>query len=168
MKPDPTHVSASPTPLSRREFLISLALWSGWGGLGLALLEALRVPAYQPAERRVEVGRPQDIAAGVTPLPLYQAWLVRNQHGFYALKAVCPHLGCPPEWRPLQSQFVCPCHDSRFDREGGLRQGPALRALERYEIQLNQSGNLVLNLDRSYRRENGGWQLPGAFVSWPA
>lgn len=160
MKPDTTH-------LSRRAFLLHCVLWSGWASLGLALIHWLRVPAYAPSERHVELDTPESYALGVTSLPLYQAWLVRSSKGFFALRAVCTHLGCPPRWEPEPKQFVCPCHDSRFDSEGALRQGPALRALERYEIYTTPSGRLALNLDRTYRRENGGWRMPSAFVSWP-
>lgn len=143
------------------------ALWGGWASLGFALIHWLRVPNYQPSARIIELERPEKYPIGVTPLPLYQAWLVRSSKGFFALRAVCTHLGCPPHWVPEQSQFVCPCHNSRFDNEGALQQGPALRALERFEIYTTTTGHLALNLDQTYRRENGGWKMPRAFVSWP-
>lgn len=160
MKPDP-----EPT-LSRRAFLS--ALWGGWIALALALMQQLRVPTYTPSQRQVILGRPDEFAQGLTPLPLYQAWLVRTPEGFFALRSVCPHLGCPPEWKAQEQTFVCPCHGSRFSAEGRLRQGPALRALDRYQIYLTQAGLLALNLEQTYRAENGGWQLPKAFVSWKA
>lgn len=146
--------------------MLRLALWTGWAGLGLALLQSLRVPLYRPPARRVTLGRPEDFALGLTPLPLYQAWLIRTPEGFYALRSVCTHLGCPPQWQPQSRQFLCPCHGSRFADDGSLKQGPALRALERYELSTGRDGRLMLNLDRTYRREDGGWNLPGAFVSW--
>ena len=161
-RPDPGKV-----PMSRREFLLQLALWLGWGSFGLAQIERLGVPAYRPQRRRVALGPAARFAPGVTPLPLYQAWLVRTATGFYALKAVCTHLGCPPAWQPAQQAFVCACHGSRFDASGALVQGPALRALERLAIYSPAPGQLALDLDRSFRRENGGWNSPEAFVNWP-
>ena len=37
----------------------------------------------------------------------------------------CPHLGCRLEWNPDEETYDCPCHGSRFDREGRLIDGPA-------------------------------------------
>ena len=37
----------------------------------------------------------------------------------------CPHLGCSLKWNPWEHTWDCPCHGSRFDREGRLLEGPA-------------------------------------------
>ncbi len=37
----------------------------------------------------------------------------------------CPHMGCRLEWNPDEESYDCPCHGSRFDREGHLIDGPA-------------------------------------------
>lgn len=37
----------------------------------------------------------------------------------------CPHMGCRLEWNPDEETYDCPCHGSRFDREGRLIDGPA-------------------------------------------
>lgn len=37
----------------------------------------------------------------------------------------CPHMGCRLEWNPEEESYDCPCHGSRFDREGNLMDGPA-------------------------------------------
>lgn len=37
----------------------------------------------------------------------------------------CPHMGCRLEWNPEEESYDCPCHGSRFDREGHLIDGPA-------------------------------------------
>lgn len=37
----------------------------------------------------------------------------------------CPHMGCRLEWNPQTQTFDCPCHGSRFDRNGRLIDGPA-------------------------------------------
>lgn len=37
----------------------------------------------------------------------------------------CPHMGCRLEWNPVEESYDCPCHGSRFDREGRLIDGPA-------------------------------------------
>ncbi len=37
----------------------------------------------------------------------------------------CPHMGCRLERNPEEESYDCPCHGSRFDREGHLMDGPA-------------------------------------------
>ena len=37
----------------------------------------------------------------------------------------CPHLGCALKWNPAEHTWDCPCHGSRFTREGRLIDNPA-------------------------------------------
>lgn len=41
--------------------------------------------------------------------------------------ARCSHMGCRLEWNPDEDSWDCPCHGSRFDREGRLLDEPAQR-----------------------------------------
>ena len=43
----------------------------------------------------------------------------------------CPHLGCALKWNPWEHSWDCPCHGSRFDRDGNLLDAPALKDLPR-------------------------------------
>lgn len=47
-----------------------------------------------------------------------------------AVSALCPHLGCLVQWNSAETSWDCPCHGSRFDRDGRVLQGPAVRDLE--------------------------------------
>lgn len=38
---------------------------------------------------------------------------------------VCPHMGCRLIWNPEEQTYECPCHGSRFDKEGHLLDDPA-------------------------------------------
>lgn len=40
-------------------------------------------------------------------------------------KPRCPHLGCALKWNQAERTWDCPCHGSRFDREGMLLNNPA-------------------------------------------
>ncbi len=37
----------------------------------------------------------------------------------------CPHLGCALKWNPVEHTWDCPCHGSRFTKEGELIDNPA-------------------------------------------
>ncbi len=37
----------------------------------------------------------------------------------------CPHMGCRLERNPDEESYDCPCHGSRFDKDGHLLDGPA-------------------------------------------
>lgn len=49
----------------------------------------------------------------------------------HAVDVRCPHLGCQLEWNPDEKSWDCPCHGSRFDREGKWLCGPAQEDLSR-------------------------------------
>jgi Rieske Fe-S protein len=51
-----------------------------------------------------------------------------------AFSAVCPHLGCMVHWNAEELSFDCPCHGSRFTKEGVVINGPATAGLESIRI----------------------------------
>ena len=53
-----------------------------------------------------------------------------------AFSTVCPHLGCDVEWNDSENTWDCPCHGSRFEADGSLKQGPARRGLDSLEASL--------------------------------
>lgn len=48
----------------------------------------------------------------------------------HAVSAVCTHLGCIVGFNDADSTWDCPCHGSRFDINGYILSGPAVRPLE--------------------------------------
>lgn len=55
----------------------------------------------------------------------------RDERGeLHRRSAVCPHLGCIVAWNPAASTWDCPCHGSRFDKFGGVINGPSPRDLD--------------------------------------
>jgi Rieske Fe-S protein len=50
---------------------------------------------------------------------------------FTAIDAVCTHEGCTVSGAD-GAIYVCPCHGSRYNRDGQVIQGPARASLRRY------------------------------------
>ena len=40
-------------------------------------------------------------------------------------KPRCPHMGCALKWNPQEHSWDCPCHGSRFSKDGSLLDNPA-------------------------------------------
>lgn len=43
----------------------------------------------------------------------------------------CPHLGCALKWNAQEHSWDCPCHGSRFSKDGQLLDNPATGNLKR-------------------------------------
>lgn len=42
----------------------------------------------------------------------------------------CPHMGCALKWNSAEHTWDCPCHGSRFSRQGGILSNPAMKKLK--------------------------------------
>ena len=61
-------------------------------------------------------------------------WLRQGNEGVEAMWASCTHLGCEVSYEPEKDQWLCPCHGSRYSKDGQPLQGPAVSALVRAEV----------------------------------
>ncbi len=126
--------------MNRREFLHQMAdpLTEG-SPPPLILLPVTRVPS---------AGSPRQYHRGTCVLVEdVQAWLCRDDGGFYAIDARCPHLGCLV--RQSENGFACPCHRSRFNAAGERESGSAQRGLRCFYIDLDVNGHLVIFRDHT-------------------
>lgn len=62
-------------------------------------------------------------------------WLRQGNDGVEGMWASCTHLGCEVSYDSEQELWLCPCHGSRFNRDGQPVQGPAVNPLSRAEVQ---------------------------------
>jgi glycine/D-amino acid oxidase-like deaminating enzyme/nitrite reductase/ring-hydroxylating ferredoxin subunit len=51
-----------------------------------------------------------------------------------AFSASCSHMGCVVQWNAEEKSFDCPCHGSRYTKDGEVINGPASIGLKQIEI----------------------------------
>jgi cytochrome b6-f complex iron-sulfur subunit len=137
--------------LSRRRFFVKLGLGSlAAAGAGTALFAYQYLSPnvlYEPSPV-VNAGKPDRYPLdSVTLDPATGIYVVRAAEGFYALSAVCTHLGCLTAYKPELGVIACPCHGSKFRRDGTKIEGPAPRPLPWLRVWLSDEGDLMV--DRS-------------------
>lgn len=117
------------TDRSRRSFLAALIslLAGGW------LVGRFLTPKLRPKNTLLTVAKAELPPDGALVYREARVALMRRGDSVYALDLVCTHLGCTVNVTP--TGLVCPCHGSRFDREGKVLEGPADRPLKRYVVE---------------------------------
>lgn len=137
------------TEVSRRDFLSEVTLGAlgivGLGGVALTYQYFSPNVLFEPAST-FRAGNPDLYPVNsVTILQDQQVYIVRTSGGFYAVSAVCTHLGCVTQWKPEANMIACPCHGSKFNPEGKKIEGPAPRPLPHYSITLTADGELQVD-----------------------
>lgn len=137
-------------PVGRREFL--LYIWGASMALALAGSGGAVLWYAYPRFREGEFGGEFPVAPSLLP-PVGAApedhaegrfWLINTDEGVLAIYKVCTHLGCLYKWVPSNDRFECPCHGSKFTREGVKIDGPAPRNLDRFVMRaVDAEGNML-------------------------
>lgn len=70
-----------------------------------------------------------------------------SAHDLIALWRKCPHLGCQvPKLCEERSRFECLCHGSTYNILGEkLEKGPASRGMDRFAVDIEQDGSVVID-----------------------
>lgn len=85
----------------------------------------LVTPGEVDSTRNVRRGRAAILRRGLTKSAVY-----RDEQGLlHEHSAICPHLGCVVRWNSGEKTWDCPCHGSRYHRDGHVINGPANRGL---------------------------------------
>lgn len=137
------------TPVSRRDFFNEIA------GCALAIAGiGATVVTVKYCSPNVLFEPPTTFRAGplddypvnsVTYLQDQQVYIVRTEKELWAMSSVCTHLGCITQWKPESNQIACPCHGSKFERDGKVQAGPAPRPLPHFSVRLAADGALVVD-----------------------
>jgi cytochrome b6-f complex iron-sulfur subunit len=157
----------SEKPRARRTFLVA-----AWSAMALALLGLLGAfirslfpsPASQKP-RKLRLQRALDYPENRVDTrhkDAHKLFVLRDGNHIAALSAQCTHLGCILYWYRGERMFRCPCHGSRFDMQGRNTGGPAPRPMERYAVNIDDKGRLVVDLSQKFRNEKEEWDLPEA------
>ncbi len=151
-KPPAGAESQKPQPeseMSRRDFFNEVALSAlGIAGLGSAIVTYRYLSPnvlFEPSTT-FRAGNPDLFPVNsVTYIQDQQVYIVRTKEGFYAVSAVCTHLGCITQWKAEADQIACPCHGSKFKPDGTKIEGPAPRSLPHFSIALTADGELLVD-----------------------
>jgi cytochrome b6-f complex iron-sulfur subunit len=171
-KPQAPRPTAGTGVVSRRGFLSTIGIaWTAFAaacGAGAVATTRFLFPnvLFEPPQT-FKAGLPSEYLLGTVDNRFKEAFgvfIVRNEEGIYALKAICTHLGCTPNWLEAENKFKCPCHGSGFYRTGVNFEGPAPRPLERYRIVLAEDGQIIIDKTRSFVYEKGQWGDPESFL----
>ncbi len=116
-----------------------------------------------------KIGYPADYGLGVDEryLQAYRIWVDRTPDRLFVIYARCTHLGCTPDWRPAENKFKCPCHGSGYDSEGINFEGPAPRPMDRAQVELDPTGQIVVDTSKLYSWPKGQpshFNDPGAYL----
>ncbi len=144
--------------ISRRNFVVKLG-WAGvisiLGGSALATIRFFFPRVLFEPPSQFQIGNPDDFTPGKVDTSHkddHRVCIVRNEDGsFYVISLKCTHLGCTANWKPSEGIFHCPCHGSKFNKEGMNFAGPAPRPLDRFKVSLSSEGTLVVDKSVVYK-----------------
>ena len=104
-----------------------------------AMLDRLRVRGRSPPQ-----ALPADLPLGLSIAG--DAVVHRLDDGrVQAWSARCTHLGCRLD-RVIDGAVVCPCHGSRFDDQGRVLNGPAVRPLQALQVHTDAAGGWTVQV----------------------
>jgi cytochrome b6-f complex iron-sulfur subunit len=131
-------------PLARRRF-VELIL--GTGLMASAVSFLYPILKYLIPPKMPDFGNEAVLAARVSEFKPNQGKIFRfgSKPGlliqaaageYYAMSAVCTHLGCTVQYRSDLRQVWCACHNGKYDINGRNISGPPPRPLEALDVQV--------------------------------
>ena len=172
-KPPAKPAKGKPAEETRRGFL-SVGFWGLGGTLTLWTLATVKFMfpnVLREPPSKFKVGFPDAYPTGQVNTKFkaqFGVWIANadynGQQQIYALRSVCTHLGCTPNWLEAEQKYKCPCHGSGFYKDGINFEGPAPRPLERFAIRIADDGQIEIDKSRMFFEEKGEWTDPSCFI----
>jgi arsenite oxidase small subunit len=146
--------------VSRRGLLTGGAIAAGTVAAGGAPARAAGSASY-PRHRvigldRLRVNRPVGFKYPLADQPNVLLDLghqvpggVGSKRSIVAFSTLCQHMGCPVAYSRSAREFICPCHQTRYDPErlASIVQGVATRALPRVRLQVENGAVYAIGVD---------------------
>jgi len=140
-----------PEAMPRRDFLGLAAWWSAAAALLFSFLGSMRLPkaAVLPSpSKKFKISLPESLAAGHPFVPAGRsAALFRDGAQVYAISTICTHLGCIV--KATETGFDCPCHGSKFGKDGSVLKGPAPKGLPWLEVKYLGGDHFLIDEGKS-------------------
>jgi menaquinol-cytochrome c reductase iron-sulfur subunit len=157
------------THISRNEFVKGvlgilgtiMGVIVGIPAIGYVLSPALK---SRSAEAWIPAGPLENYSIGLPTLFNFTRTIINgwekttNSYGVYVLRKndaeiavfsnVCTHLSCRVSWHEDLQEYICPCHDGRFSKDGDIISGPQPRPLDTYDFKID-NGNLLIHFVES-------------------
>ena len=138
--------------VGRRRFLsqavMGFGMLFGIGTLGFRFMQFLLPTTTDKQPETVLIGAETRIPLGdAVPMDLggHKILVLKTQDGVAAFSRRCTDLGCLVSWNKEREQFVCPCHQGTFDKNGVNIAGPPPRPLDRFQI-VKRGEQLYVNI----------------------
>jgi arsenite oxidase small subunit len=149
------------TTMSRRELLVAGATGAAAAAAaGAGVAEGATAVSYPKLRivslKKLKVNRPVTFSYPLqkqASVLLDMGRAVPNGVGpkksIVAYSLFCQHMGCPVEYQRNIREFVCPCHQSRYDPErlGSIIQGVAMQPLPRVQLQVRAGAVWAVGVD---------------------
>ncbi len=125
-------------------YVVEPALKSGQGVGWLRLGSTSKIEIGVPTLFKVTVQRQSGWVTNEEELSVYV--LTNDGREFIAMSNVCTHLGCRVRWIDEQENFICPCHNGFFDKQGNVIGGPPPRPLDRYQTKVENDQLFIMGV----------------------
>jgi cytochrome b6-f complex iron-sulfur subunit len=114
----------APAALDRREALAALGALIAFG---IAAPRCACGPSGEPLKPGQVALSLDSLRPGVRTVVVVAGnpvEVVRSGDAVTARLLRCTHMGCIVRWKEAEGEYVCPCHDGRYDAAGNVLAGP--------------------------------------------
>jgi menaquinol-cytochrome c reductase iron-sulfur subunit len=157
---------------TRRSFLSRIGLGAtllAMAGQAFAFFRSLVPNVLYEEPQRFKVGLPDQFGEGAKFLEDKRVFVFRERNTFYAMSAMCTHLGCTVKMQRLnqskkvkvgdrefeeRAEFHCPCHGSKYYGDGTNYAGPAPKPLAYYRLEVSpDDGQLIVDMSENVEQD---------------